>query len=77
MLSKCGFCKGTIFEVVTKEPHGSQFKVCFVQCNGCGHPIGVIDYTNTSTEIDGLRKQIALFQSEVESKLSRLEHKLQ
>lgn len=66
-LSKCGSCNGGFFQLVEKEPSGSNFKVMFVQCSACGVPIGVMDYFDTHTQIQKLDKRLNNLQSAVDT----------
>lgn len=56
--SCCGFCKSTSFEIAENSPSGSRYKVMFVQCSSCGHPIGVLPYTNTEYLINKTKEQL-------------------
>ncbi|GFE57697.1 hypothetical protein AOG1_15770 [Geobacter sp. AOG1] len=71
-ISSCAKCGGGMFKVVEKEPHGSNFKVNFVQCSSCNAPIGVLDYYNLGTLMKKQEKSI----DDIESRLSNIEHTL-
>jgi hypothetical protein len=63
--SKCPHCKGGFFELKEVSPQGSNFKQNFVQCAGCGAPVGVVDYSNTAMLLGKQEKRIAALQQEV------------
>lgn len=44
--SKCSSCGSHSFEMVTNEPHNSNYKYNFIQCSGCGAVIGVTEFFN-------------------------------
>lgn len=56
--SKCGFCKSTSFELIEHTPNYSRFKMYFVQCGSCGHPVGVVPYANTESVIIDSKKEL-------------------
>jgi hypothetical protein len=43
-LSACPKCEHLLFEIVTVEPSGSNYKMNLVQCSACGTPIGVTEF---------------------------------
>jgi len=51
MISKCGKCEGTRFELKENSPVGSAFKINLVQCASCGTPVGVVDYYDIHTAV--------------------------
>ena len=56
--SKCPKCDSTYFEVETKQPSKSNYKLMFVQCSSCGCVVGTMDYWNIGTKIIELEKKI-------------------
>jgi hypothetical protein len=58
-MSKCAACKGSYFEVVTKEPRGANYKINFVQCTGCGAVVGVMEFFNAGKLLSNLSKEVA------------------
>lgn len=75
--SKCPHCANSYFELKEVEPQGSNFKQNFVQCSGCGAPVGVVDFQNTAALLDKQRQQIAIFQSEVSAVANYMRQVLQ
>ena len=65
-MSKCGNCGGFIFKIHAVEPHGSRFKLYFVQCSSCGVPVGITEYHNVGTMVQGLDNKINRLIGEVE-----------
>jgi hypothetical protein len=61
--SKCGFCNNTSFELKETTPLNSNFKMYFIQCNSCGHPVGTVDYRNTNVILDEVKQNL---QSDIE-----------
>jgi hypothetical protein len=57
--SKSIACNSTFFEVVTKEPRGSNYKVNFIQCSACGAVVGVMEYLNAGQVLTNLKKDVA------------------
>jgi predicted nucleic-acid-binding Zn-ribbon protein len=49
--STCVKCGSTSFEIKLNTPHGSNFKIYFVQCSSCGGVVGVTDFYNIGAEI--------------------------
>jgi hypothetical protein len=56
--SACPHCKGSYFECVEQSPSGSNFKVNFVQCSGCGAPFGTMDFYNLGALLKKQEKAI-------------------
>lgn len=73
MNSKCHKC-GMIgmFGLQEVSPINSKYKYIFIQCNGCGTPVGVVDYMHTNTSIEITNKKI----EGLERKIDNLEHSL-
>lgn len=74
-LSTCGKCGGHSWEIKETEPRGSSVKWYFVQCSGCGVPVGVVDYYPNSTaikRIEALEKEL----KSVHSDLGSIDHNL-
>ena len=67
LVSTCPSCKGGQFELKVIEPHDSRFKVSAVQCRSCGVVVGVMDYLNIGTAIQGLEKTMGELKSRVDS----------
>lgn len=42
-ISTCSHCQNHVFELREGEVSGAHYKVLFVQCAGCGTPIGVME----------------------------------
>lgn len=42
-MASCPKCSGTTFSLTDTVPTGSQFKICLVQCNGCGAAVGALE----------------------------------
>lgn len=47
-LSKCPTCDSHLFEMVRKEPMGSDSELRFVQCAQCGAVVGTLEYASTT-----------------------------
>lgn len=45
-ITSCAKCGTHFFEVKQVEPHGSDYKINFVQCSKCGTVVGVMDVEN-------------------------------
>jgi hypothetical protein len=71
-ISTCAKCGGSSFKVVLQEPSGSNYKLNFVQCSSCNAPVGVLEYYNTSSQLEKQKKQI----ENLGSQLSNIEHTL-
>jgi hypothetical protein len=71
-MSTCAKCGGSSFRIATNEPRGSRYKLNFVECGGCGSPVGVIDYFNTGAQLEEQKQQIA----QLERKIDHLDHLL-
>jgi transcription initiation factor IIE alpha subunit len=71
-LSKCGSCGNGFFEMVEKEPSGSNYKKMFIQCSICGVPIGVTDYYDNSSQIKNLEAKV----EKLEKALSQIDHNI-
>ena len=65
-MSKCASCGSFNFRVQEVAPQGSNFKLNFVQCSICGAPVGVLEYYNLTSMIDGVQKKIANLSSKFE-----------
>jgi hypothetical protein len=63
--SQCQKCGGFSFEVTVKEPSQSPYKMLFVQCSGCGTPIGTTEYYNAG-----------VLMKEQEAKINGIEQRL-
>lgn len=63
-LSRCMKCGNGFFEVVEKEPSGSNFIVMFVQCSSCGNPIGVMDYFNIGSIVNKLEQRLEILETQ-------------
>lgn len=72
MLSTCGFCKSTRFDLKEVSPHNSKYKMYFVQCSACGVPVGVTDFYNTHNSIEETNAKI----KKLEDKLNSVEYTL-
>jgi len=59
-ISKCSNCDNTVFEMVEKEPIGSNFKIMFIQCNRCGTVVGVQDYYNLGTILNAIKEHLGI-----------------
>ena len=60
--SSCPKCGNHTFEMQVVEPHGSNYKLNFVQCASCGAVVGVLDYFNVGARLakqDEALKKIA------------------
>lgn len=57
-VTKCASCGNTFFEVVTKEPVRSNYKLNFVQCSQCGTVVGVLDYFNIGAKIHDVEEKL-------------------
>ncbi|MCK4868978.1 MAG: hypothetical protein KAT39_13075 [Alphaproteobacteria bacterium] len=71
-LSKCPHCNNTSFEAAEVSPSGSPFSAIFIQCAGCGAPVGVMDFYNIGTFLNLQETKIA----ELSQKIDRLEHSI-
>ena len=72
MLSKCGSCGGFSFGIKEVSPQGTAFKKIFIQCSSCGVPVGVTDFFDTHSGIEGVKVKI----KELDSKLNGIEYTL-
>ena len=70
--STCAKCGGHLFELRINEPHDARFKVMFVQCKGCGVPVGVQDYYNLGGLLNDQEKKL----KQIESRLSAMQSAL-
>lgn len=78
--SKCPHCNGLRFEVKLVEPQDGRYKQYFVQCSGCGTPFGVLDYFNTGSQLEDVKKQVGALSDgigELAGRLQRVEQLLQ
>ena len=67
-MSTCEKCGNHSFAVVEQEPAHSNFKWFFVQCQGCGTPVGVVDFYPNSTvinRIEAIEKAITSLESTI------------
>lgn len=71
--SKCGACGHGSFEIKTKEPTGSRFKLNYLQCASCGAVVGVTDYSDVATLVMSLAEQLKNVERGIEGRLSRIE----
>lgn len=55
-ISTCIKCNGTNFEMVEKEPLGSNFKILFIQCTLCGGVVGTMEYFSIGAKLVKLEK---------------------
>ncbi len=52
-VTSCAHCRGHAFEVQeAKKLAGSHQQLLFVQCAGCGTPVGVIDATTGTRRME-------------------------
>lgn len=58
MLSKCGSCGGTIWELSEEEPRNSKYKMWFVRCFACKVPIEATDYIYVPNQVDELQRRL-------------------
>ena len=58
-VSRCAKCGGTYWEIALLEPQGARYKQNFVQCVGCGTPVGVLDYYNPEVKLENLESLVA------------------
>lgn len=68
----CPHCRATSWKIVTIEPIGGNFKQNVLQCNGCGAPVGVLDYYNLGGLLKEQEKEIASLKRELQSQASTL-----
>ncbi len=68
MISKCNACGGMSFELKEVSPHGSAFKMNFIQCQMCGTPFGVTEYFNSHSAIEKTQAHI----KKLEDKISQM-----
>lgn len=66
-MTKCSHCEGGRFEIVTKEPTGTRYKLLFVQCAQCGAPVGVMDYLNIGAVLEGHGQRLERIESSLQS----------
>jgi len=59
-VSKCAKCDNTVFEMIEKEPVGSEFKVMFIQCARCGTVVGIHDYYNIGAMLNNIKKHMGM-----------------
>lgn len=67
MISKCARCENTRFELAEVSPEKSNFKFQFVQCTLCGNPVGVVDFFDTHTGIEGAKTAIKKLERKIDS----------
>ena len=72
-LSKCPHCDGKIFELQEVSPIGAAYKSTFVQCSGCGAPVGAMDYFNVGTLLKNQEAKI----DELSRKVDQIDYSLQ
>lgn len=53
-LPKCAKCDSLLFETKEFTPSNSNFKLIAVQCAMCGAVVGVLDYYNIGTKLNGI-----------------------
>lgn len=70
MWSTCPKCEGHSFRIQEVSPSGSAFKLNFVQCSGCGAPVGIVDFYNTGQLLKQQEKAI----HDLTTRLSHIEH---
>jgi len=58
--STCMKCGSTSFESKTVTPHGSNFKLNFIQCSSCGGVVGVMDYFNIGGMLQSLARKLGI-----------------
>ncbi len=51
-------CGNSRFEMREIEPKGSRFKYHAIQCAMCGSVVGVVDFSNTGAQIEGLEEEV-------------------
>lgn len=56
--SKCPKCDSVSFELKAGEPHGSKYKIMFIQCRSCGGVVGVTDYYNIPVLLEKIAKKL-------------------
>jgi len=59
-MSTCAKCGGHFFEMKENEPTGSQFKIMFIQCSGCGGVVGVTEYFNIGSKLLAIEKKLGI-----------------
>lgn len=58
--SSCPKCGNHSFEMKEHLPHGSGFKVFFIQCSSCGAVVGVTDYYNVPSLLEKIAAKIGV-----------------
>ena len=72
-ISTCPKCNGIYFEVETKEPLKSNYKLAFVQCIKCGCVVGTMEYYNIGSKIEELEKKVDMVSSNYSNIISNLD----
>lgn len=70
--STCPKCGGHLFELKVNEPYDARFRTMFIQCRGCGTPVGVQDYYNLGELLKEQEKKLR----QLESRLSGMQSAL-
>jgi hypothetical protein len=58
-VSSCAKCGGESFRVEELSPVGSVYRLDFMQCSGCGAPVGLTEHFNTGLMLEQLDKTMA------------------
>ncbi len=77
--STCAKCGGHSFDIMLSELASDRYRRNLVQCASCGTPIGVLESSNTSAQLDDLKKQVkavATVIEELKHGVVRIEHEV-
>ena len=67
-LPQCPHCNGRHFALTTIEPIGSRYKTNLIHCNGCGAPVGAMEYYDAGA----LLKKMQATLEDLEKRIRRL-----
>jgi len=74
-LSTCPKCQGRLFEIKEVAARGASFKMNFLQCSGCGTPMGITEYYNIGAKLEKHEKAMAAIArslGDIETTLSQI-----
>lgn len=63
--SSCPKCGKETFELVEHTPKKSNYKVHFIQCEGCGAVVGVLPFFNANQQINNLEQKIGKLHNDI------------
>lgn len=72
--STCGKCGGKSFKLQRVEPSGSRVAMNFIQCSGCGTPVGVAEYYDAGSLLKEQETVLKEHGSELDDINARVRH---